>query len=400
MQAYGYVAYTASGKRRRGSLVAESERDAARQLEAQGLFPSEIAAQGARTRGRGGRARLDPDTRAVFTRQMAVLLASDLPVEAALDVVTQSAAGSRLQAYATRLKAEVLDGYPLSRAIERCGGGFERYYASALRAGEGSGELAAVFEELATYLESRIENRAQIASALIYPGFVAVVSLIVCAILVTTVAPEIVAMFEVAERPLPRLTQVVLGIADWIEANWLLIVATVLAAVFASVALLRRPAVRARWDAAMLAMPLVGRHMRLTASAQYLRTLALVLASRQTVPDAAASAAEVLAVARFREEAAAVLRAVDAGERLSAALDRLSPLPPVTRQLVSVGEESARLARMTDRAALLVETWRATERKRLATVLDPILMMLVGVLVLTIVLAVLLPIFDLQATIG
>ena len=331
---------------------------------------------------------------------MAVLLASDLPVEAALDVVTQSAAGSRLQAYATRLKAEVLDGYPLSRAIERCGGGFERYYASALRAGESSGELAAVFEELATYLESRIENRAQIASALIYPGFVAVVSLIVCAILVTTVAPEIVAMFEVAERPLPRLTQVVLGIADWIEANWLLIVATVLAAVFASVVLLRRPAVRARWDAAMLAMPLVGRHMRLTASAQYLRTLALVLASRQTVPDAVASAAEVLAVARFREEAAAVLRAVDAGERLSAALDRLSPLPPVTRQLVSVGEESARLARMTDRAALLVETWRATERKRLATVLDPILMMLVGVLVLTIVLAVLLPIFDLQATIG
>lgn len=400
MQAFGYVAYTANGRQRRGSIVAESERDATRQLEAQGLFPSEISVQAPPTQGRSRRGRLDPDTRAVFTRQMAVLLASDLSAEAALDVVAQSADGSRLATYATRLKAEVLDGYPLSQAIERCGGGFERYYASALRAGESSGELAVVFEELATYLEGRMENRTQLASALIYPGFVAAVSLVVCAILVTTVAPEIVAMFEVSGRPLPQLTQIVLGIADWIKTHWILLLLGLAIAAFGAAALLRRPAVRARWDAAMLVMPLVGRHMRLTASAQYLRTLALVLASRQTVPDAAASASEVLAVARFRHEAAKVLAAVEAGEPLSAALRHLSPLPPVTRQLVSAGEKSARLARMTERAALLVETWRATERKRLVTVLDPILMMLVGVLVLTIVLAVLLPIFDLQATIG
>src|SRR6056297_1621283 len=155
MRAYSYIAYTDRGQRKSGTLVAESEHDATAQLEARGLFPSDIAAQaGGAAPGRPGgrRLRLDPDTRAVFTRQMAVLLGSELSAEAALDVVIQSEGARRLQTYTTRVKAEVMDGYPLSRALERCGGGFERYYTSALRAGESSGDLGTAFEQLANYL--------------------------------------------------------------------------------------------------------------------------------------------------------------------------------------------------------------------------------------------------------
>ena len=149
---------------------------------------------------------------------------------------------------------------------------------------------------------------------------------------------------------------------------------------------------RAARDRFLLRLPLVGRLIRRAAAVQYLRTLALVLASRQTVPVAAGNAARVLTQAQFRQEGEAVLDALQAGSTLSDALTKLSIIPAVTRQLIVVGEMSARLARMTKRSAVLVETDLTSERKRIAALLEPILMMLVGSFVL-------LPIFDLQAVV-
>jgi general secretion pathway protein F len=148
-----------------------------------------------------------------------------------------------------------------------------------------------------------------------------------------------------------------------------------------------------------LALPIFGRLRRLGLAGQYLRTLALVLGSRQTAVNAVSGAAEVLNVRHFRDEAEAAIVAVREGERLSSAITQLSFLPPVAKQLLRVGEDSARLAPMADRAAVLVETWLARDRKRVAQILDPVLMMLVGAFVLLVVLAVLLPIFDLQAVV-
>ena len=153
-------------------------------------------------------------------------------------------------------------------------------------------------------------------------------------------------------------------------------------------------------DAAILRLPVAGRLMRLGAAVQYLRTLALVPGSRHAVLAAVDSAGEVLDVTRFKRESDAVSEAVRQGESLSMALERLSFIPPVAQQLVSAGEMSARLARMAERAAVLVENGLSTERKRIAALLEPALMMLVGGLVLVVVLAVLLPIFDLQAVVA
>ena len=140
--------------------------------------------------------------------------------------------------------------------------------------------------------------------------------------------------------------------------------------------------------------------MRLSAAVQYLRTLALVLGSKNTVPSAVENAAEVLNIAQFREEAAEVSEAIRRGETLSKALQKLSVIPPVARQLIQAGEASVRIAGMTERSAILVENGLSTERKRIAALLEPILMMVVGAFVLTIVLAVLLPIFDLQSVVA
>lgn len=404
MRAYGYTAYTDTGRRKSGTVVAETEAHATDQLKAKGLFVSDLTVRRDKPARNlsfelGRRHRLNADMQAVLTRQMAVLLAADLPSEAALDAVRSSGSHAALDSVAARAKASLMDGEPLSEALANSGAGFAPYYIAAIRAGETSGDVAIVFNELANHMESVGADRAQISTALIYPAFVAAVSLLVCAILMVNVAPEIVSMFELSGQPLPVLTRRVLAVSNWIQDHLLAhgIAALIL---FALIVMSSRvKAMRAWRDRLFLRMPMVGRLMRTSASVQYLRTLALVLTSRQAVLSAVDSAAEVLTVEQFQREAAAVSSAVHSGQSLSDALQALSIIPPVARQLISAGEASARLARMAERSAVLVENGLSNERKRIAALLEPMLMMLVGAFVLLIVLAVLLPIFDLQAVV-
>ena len=330
---------------------------------------------------------------------MAVLLSAELPVESALDAVIESEGSKRMQAFAEELKAATLEGYPISDAIERGRGGFAPYYTSSLRAGEESGELAGVFSGLADFLEAQGENRAEIATALLYPAFVAAVSLVVCVVLLTSVAPEVVAMFEVSGQPLPDLTIAVLGASDWVQANWIALAIGMVGVIGGGGLLLRNASVRDRVDRILLAVPFFGRLRRLAMAGQYLRTLAVVLGSRQTAVNAVTGAADVLSVRMYRDQADDIVRAVKEGESLARAVKGLTLLPPVALQLLRVGEETARLAPMSERAAVLVEGWHANDRKRIASIIDPVLMMLVGAFVLIVVLAILLPIFELQSVV-
>lgn len=402
MRAYAYVAFTDAGKKRSGTVVAETEAHAAAQLADKSLFVSELIERQNKVSGASRltqkRATLNADLQAVFTRQMAVLLGADLPVDAALEAVRQGG-HSLLDTVAARARAELMDGATLSDALLRAQAGFAPYYIASVRAGETAGNLGGVFAELADHLENQGVDKAQISTALIYPGFVAAVALLVCAILMVNVAPEIVAMYELSDKPLPSITVVVLGISNWIQDNFMALMAGLAALVAFGIASGRVPAIRARRDVVFLRLPLVGRFMRLSAAVQYLRTLALVLSSKNTVPIAVQNASEVLDVAQFQGEAAQVSEAITRGETMSMALRHLTIIPPVARQLIQAGEASVRLANMTERSAVLVENGLSTERKRIAALLEPALMMIVGAMVLVIVLAVLLPIFDLQAVV-
>jgi general secretion pathway protein F len=164
VRAFAYTAFTATGARKRGTLVAESEAQAAEILRGQGLFAEEITGKGPRARrpAFGRRTRLNADMRAVFTRQMAVLLSSDLTAETALETIRASGTAPVIEAAAAEAKAALMDGRPLSTALEMAGAGFPRFYIAAVRAGEGSGDVAAVFEGLADYLESVGADRAQL----------------------------------------------------------------------------------------------------------------------------------------------------------------------------------------------------------------------------------------------
>jgi len=402
MRTYRYTAYTPEGRARRGVMVAEDEADASARIAALGLMPSTIDAQGeARpTRARSRQSRIDRDMLSVFTRQMAVLLAAGLTAEAALEAVQGAGGAARIERLAAEARAGLLQGEPLAEALGRAGGALPAWYAAAIQAGEQSGDLDAVFETLATYLETSAGDRAAIASALVYPAFVTVVAITVCAVLMTTVAPEIIAMFEATGRPLPPLTVWVMAVVDTIRDHWVLLLAGVVALVLAVMTVNRTPRLRDRRDALLLRVPLVGRFMRMAAAAQYLRTLAVVVNSRLPMVDALRFAAGVLNVTRFRAAAEEAGEALRRGESITAALARLPFLPPVSRQLVQAGEASARLGPMTDRAAVLAEGWLRTERKRLTVIIEPASMVIVGGVVLVIVLAILLPVFDMQSLVA
>ncbi|KPQ07398.1 MAG: type 2a secretion system protein GspF [Rhodobacteraceae bacterium HLUCCA12] len=402
MKTFAYTAFTADGKRRRGVVVAEDETDASARIQAQGLLPSEITSRTgpARAASRGRARRVDTDMLSVFTRQMAVLLSAGMAADAALEAVQTAAAANRIARLAAEARAGLMAGEPLSQALENAGGTLPPWFTAAIRAGEHSGDLDAVFLTLADHLESTASDRAAITSALIYPAFVASVAVLVCAVLMVTVAPEIVAMFAATGQELPPLTVAVLGVVDAIAAHWPWLVAAFAGLVGLGIASGRVPALKNRRDRLVLRLPLAGRFLRMAQAASYLRTLALVINSRLPLTEALRFAAGVLGVEGFRHEADEAGEALHRGESLSSALSRLSFLHPVARQLIQAGEASARLGPMTDRAAVLAETWLRTERKRVAVVLEPLSMIVVGAAVLVIVLAVLLPIFDMQAMVG
>lgn len=385
---FRYLAYTPEGRRRRGVVLADDAADASARLAAQGLMAADLAPELARA---GRRGRIDRAALAVFTRQMAVLLGAGLPAEAALGAV-QGAMGGRGARLAAAARAGLLDGRPLAAAL--AAPGVPGWYLAAVAAGEKAGALTAVFEALAAHLERAEGERGALAAALAYPAFVVAVALVVCGVLMTTVAPELAAVFAASGRPLPPLTRAILLATDWTVAHWPWLAAGGAALVGLGAAAARLPAWRDRRDRLALRLPLLGRLRRQAEGANWLRTLALVLGARLPLTEALDQAAGVLTIAAHARAAGAAAEAVRRGGRLGPALETLPFLHPVMRQLLEAGEAGARLAPSAERAAALAESWMAAERKRLVALVEPAAMLVVGLVVLVVVLAVLLPVFD------
>lgn len=402
MSAFQYTAYTAAGRRVRGVLVADGEAHARDMLRSEGLFPESLKLARERAgRSRlwaGPRRRLTVEDLSVFTRQLAVLTAARLPVEEALQVLMRAEVGTGVRRVTAEVRDRVRDGASLSAALSAQSGAFPDFYTAAIAAGESSGELATVCETLADFLETRQAVRDKVVSALVYPAFVGAVSLVVAGILLVNVAPELAAVFEQSGRPLPPITRVSLALGDFLGRNWLAALLVPVALGAGIRALLQLEGVRGRWHALVLRLPLLGRLQRMKAAALFLRTLALVLSSRMPAVSAMRFAVGAIENVHLRAEGQQAANAIEEGSRISAAVRRMSILPPVAVQLIESGESSGRLMQMAERAATIAETALTARTQRLATLLEPIMMMVVGGLVLAIVLSVLLPIFDLQTT--
>lgn len=402
MSAYQYVAYDQAGTKRKGVLVADGEAHARALLAKDGLFVETLAqTRTPHKRTRSAlfrRSALSPEDLAVFTRQIAILFSAQIPVDEALKALMATQEDGPVSRVSAELQAYIHDGLSLSAAMGRMPGAFPEYYRSAVAAGENTGGLDRVCEVLAEFIETRLAMRDKTVTSLVYPLFVGAVSLVVAAILLINVVPEVALLFEQNGQPLPGLTQVAIAIGSFLAAHWVVLSLAVLGVAIGLRGLLLLRGPRFAFHGFVLRLPVIGPIAKLKAAVLYLRTLSLVLAANIPATQALQYAANAIDNLKLRQDAAASGKLVEEGQRIASALKNVPGLPVVAVQMLESGETSGRLTDMADRAARLVEFNLVSRSQRVASLMEPIMMMAVGGLVLTVVLSVLLPIFDLQTS--
>ena len=391
MTVFKYRGFDSSGKVLNGRLVAESDKHARSLLKERGMFPSSIEKE-------KGSEQSHPTLRGeelmIFTRQLATMIEAGIGIDLALDTMMTSPGRRSIRKTSAFLRSQIQDGRSLSEAMGHI---FPYFYTATIEAGEKSGALSDALGHLAAYIERRKELQDKIVAALIYPLFVAAVSVIVAGILLTYVGPEIALIFERADYPLPTLTEYSLGVAAFIRVHaWTLLGSGVMATLLL-IALGRLPYVRWWLDRAAIALPGIGWLLRLRIAVSYLSTLSLVLSSRLPVVEAMAFAGQSVENRPLRRQAERAVQEVRQGQSMAFAIKRLSFLPSSAIHLIESGERSGQLKDMVKRAALFAESRLLLTHRALIALLEPCLMILVAALALIVILSILLPIFELQS---
>ena len=391
MGAFRFEAVDAQGRLRHGLLDADDARAVRDRLRADGLTPT--AVDPAPGRGeRLARARLAAPVLALFTRQLAALVHSGMPLDQALAAVGEQADDPAAAGLVAALRAHVLAGESLPLALGRYPRTFPPLYRGLISAGTETGRLPEVLARLADYLDARLALRQKFIVALIYPALVTLIAVGVIAVLVTYVVPQVVSVYQQSRQTLPPLTQALIGASAFFRATGWLWLGAIVVAVIALALALKRDASRERIHAAVLRLPAVGRLAASLDAARYASTLAILVGSGAPLLrslDAATDVVRMMPLARAARAAGALVRE---GVSLSRALKEQRTFPPVLIHLVANGEQSGALAPMLERAAGELE--RDAERRLawIAALIQPTLIVAMGAIVLVLVLAVMLPI--------
>ena len=391
MPAFRWEAVDARGQLRHGLLDADTPRAARDRLRADGLTPT--AVEDAPERGTPlARLGLSALALALLTRQLATLALSGMPLDRALAALEEQADDPRVGALCAALRGHLAAGEPLATALARYPRTFPPLYRGLVVAGAETGRLADVLARLADYLEARQALRQKFVVALIYPALVTVIALSVIAVLLVYVVPQVVAVYQQSRQTLPFLTQALIATSNALRAiGWLLVLGA-LALAFAFAWALRQPALRARWQALLLATPGIGRLLQSLDAARFASTLAILVASGAPLLRALDAAADVMRMGPMSAAARTAGTLVRQGVSLSRALREQRVFPPLLVHLVANGEQSGALAAMLERAAAELE--REAERRLtwVAALIQPALIVAMGAIVLVLVLAVMLPI--------
>ena len=401
MSGYRYEALAPDGKVRKGVLESDSPRQARARLREQGMLPVEVAPIGAEeASGARGfalrRGRLSAAALATLTRQLATLLAAGLTVEQALNAVIEQSETETERQLLAAVRGDVLAGQSLAWSLALHPAAFPEVYLTLVDAGERSGRLADVLARLAEYTEEREQLRGKVLLAFVYPALVTIVAVTVVTGLLVYVVPQVVQVFQNTNQALPLLTRALIGLSGFLRGYGGFVVIALGAAALGARAALAVPAVRETWQRRLLRAPVAGPLHRDLNSARLAATLAILAGSRVpllTALRAGAGAVSSLPMRRALEEAAA---RVQEGSGLARALGASKLFPPLLVHMIASGEASGRLGELLERAA--VQQARSLERRVAAFValLEPLLILAMGGIVLVIVLAILLPIFELN----
>jgi general secretion pathway protein F len=400
MPAYEFVALDARGRQSKGLLEGDTPRQVRGMLRDRGLTPlsvQEVAEHQNRGGGplfqRGGWSHADLS---LFTRQLATLVRSGLPLDEALGAVAQQAESKNVKRVVLGVRGGVVEGNTLALALGQFPSVFPALFRATIEAGESSGKLDGVMERLADYVERRQALQQKVLVAAIYPAFLIVFSLAVVTALLTYVVPKIVAVFADLDAQLPALTRGLIALSDFLREYGLgLLVALVIGAILFANAMRNDPFKR-RVHRLMLVLPLVGRLTRASNTGRFTRTLGILFGSGVPILDAMRIGTQVVANLPMRDAIENATLRVREGATVNRSLAESGLFPPITLHLIASGEASGRLDEMLDRAAEQQEREVETLVGALMAALGPALIVVMGGMVFAIVMAILLPIFDLN----
>jgi general secretion pathway protein F len=403
MPGFKYQAYNVEGKLHKGVLEADSARQARALLRDQGLTPYRVDFIAANDPAGGARLRpvsLSSTEVARITRGLASLLEAGLTVEQAFNALIEQAEGERARQVLAALRGEVIAGNTIAKALAAFPHVFPELYRTLVAAGETSGQLPRVLSKLADYLDDRQQLRARLSLALIYPAIVMTVAIGVVGALLVFVLPQVVQVFQHAHQQLPFLTRALIALSAFLQATWLGWIALAAIAIFATRAALRRERSRAAIHRMLFRAPLLGRVLRHLDAARLAATLSILVGSRVPILQALEAGTGVMTLVPMREALTTAARGVREGMPLARALGATAAFPPVMVHLISSGETSGRLDEALERAARQQQADIATRLAAFAALFEPFMILVMGLVVLTIVLAILMPIFQLNTLIG
>ncbi|MEN0653560.1 MULTISPECIES: type II secretion system inner membrane protein GspF [Hyphobacterium] len=400
MPAFEYEALDGAGKKARGYLTADSEVAARRELRRRQLAPLKVAKAAGDVVRKPGEARsrkaLSKRELMLVTRQLSSLIDAGMPVEESVGLVAGQVDAQAMRRVLTDLRSRVMEGERLSDAMAAHPGSFPPVYRAMVAAGEMSGGLGAVLDRLADYLEQADAVRRKLQAALIYPAALSVTAITVVAVLLIFIVPRLAEQFEGTGVTLPALTRFLIGLSGFLQASWPYLLAGIAVIVLGSILALRRPAVRDARDRLVLRMPVLGSTIRKSEAARFARTMEILLKSGALLPDALKAARRTAGNAAFAERIARVGKDVESGRALSDALRSGGGFPPILVYMVAAGERSGTLGDMFGRAAAQTEQELDGAMTVFMNLLEPMIIVVMGVVVTGIVLSILLPILQLN----
>jgi len=400
MGAFQYVAVDRRGKEQKGVLEGDSARHVRQLLRERSLTPVQIDAVESRERRQRTSFSLRRNVGgldlAIITRQLATLVRAGLPLDEALQAASQQTEKSRLKSIMLGVRAKVLEGHTLAAGLEDFPQAFPPVYRATVAAGEQAGQLDAVLERLADFTESRHNLSQKISQALIYPVVLTTLSLGIVVFMLIYIVPKVVGVFESTGQELPVLTRGLIALSGFIQNWWWAILALIVATVVIIARLLAQEGPRREFHRWLLHIPVIRRVVRGINTARFTRTMAILSASGVPVVESLRITAAVVSNLPMRDAIHEASVRVREGAAIGHSLAQSKLFPPMTMHLISSGEASGELDDMLDRAASHQESEIDSLLSSMLSLLEPALIIVMGAMVLTIVLAILLPIFQIN----
>ncbi len=400
MPVYEYKALDKKGKRIKGTLDAESQSQAGNQLRRQGVYPVSIIRTHQRQKKNKGhlswRQGVRPEEISVWTRQLATLLAAGIPLVQALDSLYEQTVNKVLKNIVADVRDAVNEGSSLTDALAPYPRLFSSVYVNMVRAGEASGSLDIVLERLADFAEKQEAIRARLRAALVYPVFMAVIGTAILFVLVTYIVPNITQVFVEMDRVLPLPTLLLIQCSDFLQKNWWFIALALAAFVITVRMAVQKPWGRRIWDYIKLKFVVIGPVMQKVILVRFASTLGSLLKSGVGLMDSMAIVRAVVANVHIAEVVGQSMEQVRKGQSVVRTLQDSEWFPPVFVQMIGVGEQSGTLDKMLEKSARAYE--REVEMAVLAmtSLIEPVMIAVMGLVIGFIVLSILLPIFEMN----